>query len=104
MFTENFLDKEEKEIDNLNEVIKLNNLKSIRNLAQINSLAEDIYDSIEKSTKRSEEEKTTKKESGNNLDDAILLENESTIKQEKVVYNDVLEENVLAGKEHCEAC
>jgi len=27
MFTENFLDKEEKEIDNLNEVIKLNNLK-----------------------------------------------------------------------------
>lgn len=61
-------------------------------------LAEDIYDSIERSTKRSEEERTTKKGSGNNLNDAILLENESTIKQEKVVPNEVLEPNVLAGK------
>jgi len=103
IFTENFLEREEKEIENLNEVIRANNLKGTFSLQfSLNISAEEIYASLEKTEKVVKPEiKPSDRSSRNELDQAVIIENDSTLQRDRLLDPTILSsdniQNILKG-------
>jgi len=76
IFTENFIDREEKEIENLNEVIKAKGLK-----------APDVYESLEKAspTQKTDGGESQKSSKQDFLNEAMIVENDSNLVRDKLL-------------------
>jgi len=83
VFTENYMEKEEKEIENLKEVIEMNGLKE-----------EEIYKSLANS------QRTITQDSNNALNQAVIMDKDASIKQNNPVYiaEDLFPESVARGR------
>ncbi len=84
IFTENFLEREEKEIENLNEVIQKNGLKGKKQPKSSNFIADEIYESLGKTEKSEKTIPNNTEVSRKDLNDAMFID-DSNLKQDKLL-------------------